>query len=269
MPGLWFFRKSRPCPPKPVGAKMATLAVVLQGRKHVEFDGQRLSYGPGSFLFVTRERRYVATIDDCRPSRPYLSLAVELAPELVASSLLALTDAGAQFDEEGDDRDVIVDPVEPRLLDPLMRMVDTIDDPVARRVLAPLARRELVLQLLRLPAGAPLRRAAAGDDGRIRRAVTFLQDHVEERLSVQRVARHVAMSPSHFAHRFREVVRMSPMQYLKHLRLHRARVRMLGEGLGVAEAGASVGYASPSHFTRDFKQQFGDPPGLYVQRFRA
>ncbi len=61
---------------------------------------------------------------------------------------------------------------------------------------------------------------------------------------------------------------MSPMQYLKYLRLHRARVLMLGEGLGAAEVSALVGYASPSQFTREFKSQFGAPPGAYVRRFR-
>lgn len=269
VPGLWLFRSSRPAPPKAVGAKMVTFAVILQGRKHIEFDDRRLSYGPGSFLFVTRERRYVATVDDCTPERPYLSMSLELPPEVVASALLSLVDAGARFEDDETDDDVVVDRLTPDMVEALLRMVATIDDPVGRQVLAPLAQRELVLHLLRHPAGAPLRRAAAGDDGRIRRATVYLQRHAEKRVTVEQVARHVAMSPSHFAHRFREVVRMSPMQYVKHLRLQRARVLMLGEGLGVAEAGATVGYASASHFTRDFKQQFGAAPGVYNKRFRA
>jgi AraC-like DNA-binding protein len=42
---------------------------------------------------------------------------------------------------------------------------------------------------------------------------------------------------------------------------------MLGDGWGAAEA--SVGYASPSHFNRDFKEYFGASPHAYVKRFRA
>jgi AraC-like DNA-binding protein len=95
-----------------------------------------------------------------------------------------------------------------------------------------------------------------------------MAQNLDRRLSVASCARHVAMSPSHFAHRFRDVARMSPIAYLKHLRLHEARMLLLQEGLRPAEAAARVGYGSPAHFNRDFKERFELPPASYVRRFR-
>ncbi len=269
IPGFWVFHSSCRSQKKPSVTKMVTFAAVLQGRKRVVFDDLALSYDAGSYLFVTGERRYLSSIGEATPQRPYLSLALQITPEEIADVMFALTDAGLRFDEgpvTGDP--AFVARMTPEILGALTRMVQSLDDPISSGILAPLAKRELLVHLLRGPAGATLRRAAAVDDGRIRRALAYLDAHAKERITVDQVARHVSMSPSHFAHRFRDVVRMSPMQYLKHVRLRQARLLMLGEGLGAAEAGASVGYASPSHFARDFKGYFGAPPATYVQRFR-
>jgi AraC-like DNA-binding protein len=97
--------------------------------------------------------------------------------------------------------------------------------------------------------------------------MAFLERNAARRLSVAAVARHVAMSPSHFAHRFREVASMSPMQFLKRARLARARELLLAEGLRPSEVAARVGYANASHFSRDFKRHFGLSPARYAGAF--
>jgi AraC-like DNA-binding protein len=56
---------------------------------------------------------------------------------------------------------------------------------------------------------------------------------------------------------------------LKHLRLHEARVLLIQEGLRPAEVAGKVGYASPTHFHRDFKQRFELPPAAYCKQFRG
>jgi AraC-like DNA-binding protein len=95
-----------------------------------------------------------------------------------------------------------------------------------------------------------------------------MRRNAAQALSVEDIARHVAMSPSHFAHRFRAVARVSPMRYLKHVRMSDAREIMIATGARVAEAASRVGYESPSHFTRDFRSHFGAAPAEYVRRFR-
>jgi AraC-like DNA-binding protein len=94
----------------------------------------------------------------------------------------------------------------------------------------------------------------------------YMRANAARSLSVEGIARQVAMSPSHFAHRFRAVARTSPMRYLKQVRLDEARALLLSGNLRVSEAANRVGYESPSHFTRDFKVTYGVAPAEYLRR---
>jgi AraC-like DNA-binding protein len=61
---------------------------------------------------------------------------------------------------------------------------------------------------------------------------------------------------------------MSPLQFQKQVRLQEARRLMLSERLDAAEAGYRVGYEDASHFSREYKRQFGEPPMRDVGRLR-
>lgn len=61
---------------------------------------------------------------------------------------------------------------------------------------------------------------------------------------------------------------MTPLQFQKELRLQAARRLMLSEQKGAAEAGLEVGYDDASHFSRDYKRHFGEPPLRDIQKLR-
>jgi AraC-like DNA-binding protein len=60
----------------------------------------------------------------------------------------------------------------------------------------------------------------------------------------------------------------SPLQYLKSVRLHKARMLSLNDGLGAALAADRVGYESASQFSREFKRFWGDCPREDSKRIR-
>ena len=74
--------------------------------------------------------------------------------------------------------------------------------------------------------------------------------------SVERIARQVAMSPSHFAHRFRAVARMTPMRFGKDVRLDAPRTLLLSQGARASEVALRVRFESPAQFARDFKRRW-------------
>jgi len=266
-PGLWFYRADAPAGPKRVSAPGVVIAVIAERAKVIELaDGRRLRYTPGSYLFFTREARYVSHIEKASARRPYLSFGLTLEPEIFAETLLQLDDCGDE--PEGDDADAWVERYDDALGDAFVRLLRSVDDPTERRVVTPLIVREIVFRLLRSEHAGPLRRAARTDDARIREAMRVVRDNPAERLTVEQLAKRVAMSPSHFAHRFREVARMTPMRFVKHVRLDEARLRMVRDGLRASEVAEQVGYASPSHFTRDFKSHYGATPAAYVRELR-
>src|SRR6266849_6598354 len=100
------------------------------------------------------------------------------------------------------------------------------------------------------------------------RAVEKMREHLNKPLRIEDVAREVGMSVSGFHAHFRAVTAMSPLQVQKQLRLQEARRLMLSEDLDAAEAGYRVGYDDPSHFSREYKRHFGEPPMRDVERLR-
>jgi AraC-like DNA-binding protein len=267
-----FARAGGPRPLAPSSVPSLVLAVVVQGKKVSRFEGRELHYDAETYLVVPGECAYESAIVGASAARPYLSLMVQLPPELVVDTLLSLgadaapvASAAAAPVAGG-----YVSRLDPTMIETLCRLLRTVDDPGERRVVAPLVLGELVFRLLRSDWAAALRRLVAhdGDHARVQRAMAFMRANLGRRLTVAAVAREVAMSPSHFAHRFREVARLSPMTYLKHLRLHAARALLLQEGLRPGEVAARVGYGSATHFHRDFKGRFELPPAAYCKQFR-
>ena len=68
------------------------------------------------------------------------------------------------------------------------------------------------------------------------------------------------MSVSALHHHFKAVTSTSPVQYLKAVRLHKARMLILHDGVGAAVAADRFGYESASQFSREFKRFFGRSP---------
>jgi AraC-like DNA-binding protein len=79
----------------------------------------------------------------------------------------------------------------------------------------------------------------------------------------------VGMSASTLHRSFKEVTALTPIQYLKTIRLHRARVLMLSDGLTAGEAAYRVGYQSQSQFSREFKRLFGATPTQALREMRS
>jgi AraC-like DNA-binding protein len=236
-----------------------TLGLVLRGEKQLRLADHTLTVRPGELVLVTRETLYLNAITEA----PYLGVSLSFTPEAVARSLVALAEAG-EPKQCIETVPAFVDRAEPRIVDTLRRLVGAVADPVERQMLVPLAQEELLFHLLRSPAAAAIRGAVGTsiDRARILEAMRFIRANATRALSVDEIARGVAMSPSHFAHRFRDVARISPMRYLREVRLENARLMLL-DGRRAGEVATEVGFESPSHFTREFKRRFGQPPSLY------
>jgi AraC-like DNA-binding protein len=268
-PAIRFYRASSPATYRKTLASGVTLNLPVQGSKEARFGGRTLTYDPSRYMVLTGESHFDGCIAQATPDRPYLAVCIEIPAETVAKTLAALADRDAV--PEPEDVPAFVARLDDAVAAAAVRLLRAIDDPLERGIVAPLALEELVFRLLRSDAAAVLRRAVGPDGGAgaIERAMAFMRANATRPLSVASIARHVGMSPSHFAHRFRALARVSPMRYLKQIRLQEARALMLAGGAGVAEAALRVGYESASHFTRDFKSSFGAAPAAYIRSLRG
>ena len=265
--GLSVFRISSTTVIRKEPAFGVTLGIVAQGSKALRVDGRTLEIDPAHYLVVTRELQYDATVQPESELRPYLGVGITFPPELVAKALVALADGSDS--QSSSPTSAFTAPLEATLAEPLSRLLNVIDDPVERRALAPLVVEELVFRLLRSDAAIAMRGALRPRDARpITEAMRLMRVQAFQPLSVESIARQVAMSPSHFAHRFRVVARMSPMRFVKEVRLDAARTLLVSDGVGASEVALRVGYESPAHFSRDFKRRFGTSPARYARSAR-
>jgi len=87
--------------------------------------------------------------------------------------------------------------------------------------------------------------------------------------TLEALGRHAAMGRTAFATRFREVVGMTPMEYLTAWRIQLGK-RLLGETrYSLDQIAQRVGYESSASFSRVFTRQTGERPGAYRRRFEA
>ena len=96
--------------------------------------------------------------------------------------------------------------------------------------------------------------------GHIARVLRRIHEDYATELDVASLAREANMGASTFHHVFRDVTSTSPVQYVKRIRLHRARTLLAAEGASAQEAARRVGYASPSQFSREYRRMFGCSP---------
>jgi AraC-like DNA-binding protein len=100
-------------------------------------------------------------------------------------------------------------------------------------------------------------------DPRISEAIRCIHAAPNERWTVDALAANVALSPSRFAARFRQVMGRSVMSYVTTWRANLA-CRLLRESrLGLGEIAGRVGYESLPAFSRAFKAQIGQAPAIW------
>ena len=95
---------------------------------------------------------------------------------------------------------------------------------------------------------------------RIAKALSYMRLNYAEPLTVEMLSADIGMSVSVFHRCFKQITGSSPLQYLKQIRLNRAKSLIIHDGANVNIAATSVGYESPSQFSREFKRYFGVPP---------
>jgi AraC-like DNA-binding protein len=266
-PAMTLYRFTRPTPLVKTATFGVTLGVVFSGAKTIRIGNRSLDVDPRRLVVVTREVAYSSLPCVASPDEPFVGLGVAFAPERVARALLALADAGGPSIPEP--LPAFSLPTEAPLVDAIERLLGTLDDPLDRKLIAPLVLDELLFRLLRSDAAAAVR-AGVGppqDATRILDAMQLIRVDPARKLTVATLARAVAMSPSHFAHRFTAVARMSPMRYVREVRLERARGLLCEHGARTGEVASRVGFESAAHFTREFRRRYGEAPSQY--RLRA
>jgi AraC-like DNA-binding protein len=242
---------------------------VAQGRKRVMAGSSVYVYDRAKYLIASIDVPIVGQILEASPAAPYLCLRLDLEPAIIGTLMLEAKAPGMVSDAPGPA--LSLSAITPELLDAAIRLVRLLAAPRDIPILAPLAEREILYRLLLDDQASKLRQIAFAESKlqQINRAIGWIKRNYRAPFSIDSVAAEARMSQSALHEHFKAVTSMSPLQYQKQLRLQEARRLILSQSLDAATAGHSVGYESPSQFSREYKRTFGAPPAQDIARLRA
>lgn len=94
-------------------------------------------------------------------------------------------------------------------------------------------------------------------------ALEYIGSHVDQRISVSKLAALSYLSIGRFHSAFREYTGRTPGQYITELRMQRGLALLQETAWPVSRVAAAVGYSSQAAFTHAFHRHFGFPPSRY------
>lgn len=92
------------------------------------------------------------------------------------------------------------------------------------------------------------------------RVQLFIEEHLDQELSLERLAQVAHVSPYHFHRIFKAIVGEGVAEHVRRLRLESAALQLKATGCTVLEIALGAGYGSHEAFSRSFKRHFGVSP---------
>ncbi|WP_136810854.1 AraC family transcriptional regulator [Desulfosediminicola flagellatus] len=262
LPGVGIFKASQPKPREPLCYQQGVI-IVGQGSKRVFLGNSTYEYNPDNYLVLTvpiPAECETSTVED----KPMLAMTVDLDIGML-NRIIAEMDSHINLDllEKRDKhKGLFLASTTVQIQDTVQRLLHALQSPLDCGVIGPGIVHELIFRIMCGENASSLYALAMKNTNlaRIDKALKLIHSNYRESMDVDSLAALVNMSPSAFHRAFKDVTASSPIQYLKKVRLSKAKALLIEEGSRVNEAATEVGYESAAQFSREFKRYFGTSP---------
>jgi AraC family transcriptional regulator len=95
---------------------------------------------------------------------------------------------------------------------------------------------------------------------RLTKVVEFITQHIEEDLSLARLANVAGISRYYFCREFKKSMGVTPQRYVVQQRIEKAKILLQSTSLTIMEISAQLRFPTPSHFTSTFRRIVGVTP---------
>lgn len=265
LPGINIFKATEPKGREPLCYNQGII-IVGQGYKRVFMGDTVYDYNPDNYLVLSvpipAECETFATREE-----PLLALTADIDMGMLNRII-------SQMDEHIDHtllnnkqryHGVFAATLTPSIKDTVLRLLQVLQSPVESGVLGEGLRYELLFRVMQGENAASLYALAMKNTNlaKIDKALKRIHSSYAESMNVDALASLVNMSPSAFHRAFLDVTSSSPIQYVKKIRLNKARDLLKEQKVRVSDAATDVGYESAAQFSREFKRYFGNSPSVY------
>jgi AraC-like DNA-binding protein len=266
--GVKLMRANHSVPRTPVMYE-PSIVIVGQGRKRGYLGDRVYTYDAHNYLVLSVPMPFECETE-IGSEGPLLAVSIRVDLG-VLSELLMKMDRKPVSLEGCETCGIYSTPLDLALSEATVRLLQCLSCPIEAQILGPQIKREIVYRVLCGTHGDSLRALVAinGRLSQIQRALERMHANYADMIDVTALAKDAGMSVSAFHHNFKAITATSPLQYLKTIRLHKARLLMALEGMNAAAAAIRAGYQSASQFSREFKRFFNATPQEEAARVRA
>ncbi|TGN13388.1 AraC family transcriptional regulator [Leptospira ilyithenensis] len=254
---LFRFEDSSPREPK---AYEPGIIILVQGKKRVFLGGETYTYDPLNYLVLS-----IPLPIECETfgsqDEPILGLNVMIDPIIVTEILMQVKEMTLK--ENDLPKGIYSAPLSDSLAGTVHRLLEILSSPNDCCILGPMILRELIYRILCEDHHGGLRALAYRNRNffKVARALNKIHESSDAGMDLKSLALDAGMSVSSFHSCFKAITNTPPIQYVKNMKLHKARILITQQGMNVYNAALKVGYESPSQFSREYKRLFGITPG--------
>ena len=109
------------------------------------------------------------------------------------------------------------------------------------------------------------RRCRTAKSQYLNRVITYMRDHLQENLTLTRIAREAGLSASSLNAVFKECVKCAPMDYYINMKMDKACYLLCNTDMHIYQVAQYLGYDNQYYFSRAFKKVLGVPPKKYKE----
>lgn len=241
------------------GLYKPSIGLIVSGSKLLNVGSEQIHCPEASYLITAIGIPMSGQTRAAGPNDPYIGILLPLDMDRVRALVMQyeISYAPSKLSSSS-----IIGEATPRLLELFSELIALDPEDPAFSFMNSHIRTEIFFRILCGPHGNHLRDLAMADTTaqRIDKVVQFITQNYAQQTSVEQLAGKAHMGVSTFHHHFKEATGMSPLQFQKQIRLHRARAMLLSRDRDIASVALAVGYESQSQFSREFRRVFGHPP---------
>jgi len=236
------------------------LILVLQGKKIAHLGENTLVYDSKNYLVVPTtlplECETYASQEE-----PFIGLIVSIDKKMMYEIIDCVSQKEA-IDSKKNSIGVFSDEVTENIEDLALRLLNILQSKEESKILGEPILKELFYRIAVGQNANFLHKMFLNNnnEAKIARALKIIHTECESNLDIPNLARQEDMSVSSFHTHFKKITSHTPLQYIKKIRLNKAKDLIAKYKYQVVDAAYEMGYDSASQFSRDFKTYFGYPP---------
>jgi AraC family transcriptional regulator len=147
-----------------------------------------------------------------------------------------------------------------------LSIVSNIEGGFLDHVLADALNTALAVRIVRLfvdPSAINLAPSNGLSRERLKRVCDYIEEHLDDRLTLTEIAGIACLSPYHFSRSFKQAAGVSPRRYIIQRRVERAKTLLRLSDQPLSWVAQEAGFTDQSHLTTEFRRQIGVTPGRF------